>query len=118
MKDSVKRSEAMKILRLLPLFITFLTAPLGVTPLSAEDASLTFSKQLVIHRVSKGEELHLLAGYYLLNAREWDKIYKWNSGLIKNKNLIYPGQELTVYVSKNWKPPYDLDKYVRSIGRR
>lgn len=108
----------MKILHLFLLSIIFFVDPLSITSLSAEDASLEFRKQLVIHRVSKGEELHLLAGYYLLNAREWDKIYKWNSGLIKNKNLIYPGQELTVYVSKNWKPPYDLDKYVRSIGRR
>ncbi len=75
-------------------------------------------KRLIVHKVQRGEELHLLAGYYLLNAREWGKIFDWNSDVIKNKHRIYPGQELRVYVNNNWQPPYNFDKYVKSIGRR
>ena len=54
----------------------------------------------------------MLAGYYLLNARDWYKIYNWNSDVIKYKNFIYPGQVLRIYVDKDWRPPYDLKAFV------
>ena len=73
--------------------------------------------KVVSHTVQKNEELHLLAGYYLLNPREWSQIYNWNRGVIKNSNLIYPGQILTVYVDSDWTPPFDLNVYVKSGGQ-
>lgn len=75
-------------------------------------------KNILIHEVKRGEELHLLAGYYLMNTREWGNIFIWNSDILNNKNRIYPGQQLIVYVDDNWEPPFDLDDYVKSIGRR
>jgi hypothetical protein len=75
-------------------------------------------QRFIIHTVKEGEELHLLAGYYLLNSREWYRIYSWNSHAISNTNRISPGQDLIVYVNSDWQPPYNLDEYVRSIGRR
>ena len=39
--------------------------------LKAETPSPEPGKRLITHIVKKGEELHLLAGYYLLNARDW-----------------------------------------------
>jgi len=75
-------------------------------------------RRLIVHKVHRGEELHLLAGYYLLNARDWGKIFDWNSDVIKNKHRIYPGQELRIWVNNDWQPPYNLDEYIKSIGRK
>ncbi|HSE83028.1 MAG TPA: hypothetical protein VLB01_00605 [Thermodesulfobacteriota bacterium] len=103
----------MKVLHIFLLLVLFLVAPLGAEELSPEPG-----KRRVAHTVQQGEELHLLAGYYRLNARDWYKLYIWNSDLVKNQNRIYPGQELVIYVANDWTPPYNLDDYVRSIGRR
>ena len=103
----------MKILQIFLVLLLFL-----VTPLNADEHSHEPGKRRVVHTVQKGEELHLLAGYYRLNARDWHKLYTWNSDLVKNQNRIYPGQELVIYVANNWTPPYNLDEYVRSIGRK
>lgn len=69
-------------------------------------------KKLIIHTVKSGEELHLLAGYYFLDCRQWVQIYQANMGTIVNPNKIYPGQQLYVYVENDWTPPFDLDAYV------
>lgn len=69
-------------------------------------------KKLIIHTVKSGEELHLLAGYYFLDCRQWENIYQANMGTIVNPNRIKPGQQLYVYVDADWKPPFDLDAYV------
>ena len=63
------------------------------------------------HTVKKGETLGVLAGYYMLNPREWRKIRQWNQGQIRGTR-IYPGQELLIFVNKKWTPPFDLDAYV------
>ena len=63
------------------------------------------------HTVKKGESLELLAGYYMLNPREWRKIRKWNPEQIRGTR-IYPGQELLIFINKKWEPPFDLDAYV------
>lgn len=103
----------MKILHIFLLLVLFFIAPLN-----AEEYSPEPGKRRVVHTVQRGEELHLLAGYYRLNARDWHKLYTWNSDLVKNQNRIYPGQDLVIYVANDWTPPYNLDEYVRSIGRR
>ena len=69
-------------------------------------------KKLIVHTVKSGEELHLLAGYYFLDCRQWERIYQANMGTITNPNRIYPGQQLYVYVEQDWKPPFDLGAYV------
>lgn len=63
------------------------------------------------HTVKKGETLGVLAGYYMLNPREWRKIRQWNTQEIRGSR-IYPGQELLIFVNKKWQPPFDLDAYV------
>jgi len=74
--------------------------------------------KVISHTVKANEELHLLAGYYLLNPREWSQIYNWNRGVIKNKNKIFPGQVLIVYVDSDWTPPFDLDLFVKTGGQQ
>lgn len=63
------------------------------------------------HTVKKGETLGVLAGYYMLNPREWRKIRQWNPSEIRGSR-IYPGQELLIFINKKWEPPFDLDAYV------
>jgi hypothetical protein len=105
-------------MKLLKITLLILSLLVFVSPYSRAEMAPETGKRIIVHKVGKGEELHLLAGYYLLNAREWGKIYVWNSDVINNQNRIYPGQELIVYVDENWQPPYDLNEYLRSIGRR
>lgn len=98
------------------LILSFL---LIITPkLEANENNPQYQGQVITHTVKKGEELHLLASYYLLDARKWHMIYLWNSSTIKDKNRIYPGQKLTIYTDKDWSPPYDLDEFLKEIGRR
>lgn len=106
----------MKVLKITLISLGFVL--LSFLYVDAEATAGEPGKRLIVHKVQKGEELHLLAGYYLFNAREWGRIFDGNSDLIKHKNRIYPGQKLTVYVDNDWQPPYNLDEYVKSIGRR
>ena len=102
----------MRVLQVLMLFFTFLISPLNAQELPPEPG-----KHIIVHTVKRGEDLHLLAAYYLLNARDWYQIYSWNADVIKHQNTIHTGQELLIYVDDNWTPPYDLDEYVKKIGR-
>jgi hypothetical protein len=106
----------MRILKITLILIGLIS--LSFSYVKAEVDSSEPGKRLIIHTVKGGEELHLLAGYYLLNSREWYKIHSWNSHVISNTNRINPGQELIVYVNNDWQPPYNLDEYLVSIGRR
>jgi len=102
----------MKILQVSLLLL----ASIRISPsLKAETPSSELYKRLIIHTVKKGEELYLLAGYYLLNARDWYLIYNCNSDVIRNQNRIFPGQELMIYVDNDWQPPYNLDEYIKSL---
>ena len=103
----------MKILQVLLLLL----ASIIISPsLKAETPSSELDKRLIIHTVKKGEELHLLAGYYLLNPRDWYVMYNWNSDVIRNQNRIFPGQELMIHVDNDWQPPYNLDEYIKSLA--
>ncbi len=110
------RNKPMKILQVLLLFlllVLFVVFPsLNAKVFSSEPEPGT---SLIEHTVGRGEDLHLLAGYYLLNARDWRKIYNWNSDVIKRRNFIYPGQVLRIYVDKDWSPPYDLKAFVNEM---
>ncbi|HLE25843.1 MAG TPA: hypothetical protein VI935_09375 [Thermodesulfobacteriota bacterium] len=103
-----------KVLKVSLFLLTILIIP---TSIKAETPSPEPGKRLITHIVKKGEELHLLAGYYLLNARDWYLIYNRNSDVIRNQNRIFPGQELMIYVDNDWQPPYNLDEYIKGLGR-
>jgi len=92
------------------LILMFFTAPLA----HPVDFPPEPPKKVIAHTVKKGEELHLLAGYYYLDCRQWVKIYQSNPGAIQNPNKLYPGQELYVIVDADWEPPFDLDEYVET----
>ena len=94
------------------LIITLVFLGLGERIAGAIEFPPEPAKKLIIHTVKSGEELHLLAGYYFLDCRQWVNIYQANMGTIVNPNRIKPGQQLYVYVDADWKPPFDLDAYV------
>jgi len=48
------------------------------------------------YSVKKGDTLSLIAEEHYGNWMKWQDIWKSNESLIKNPNLIYPGQKLTV----------------------
>lgn len=62
-----------------------------------------------MHQVQKRDNLHLLAAYYYGDARQWVRIFQTNRNLIKDRNLLEPGQMLRVVLSPGWTPlePYD-----------
>ena len=67
---------------------------------------------MIEHTVKPNEQLHLLAGYYLLNSRRWAEIRDWNPEKVTNPNIIHPGDVLIIWVAPEWEPPYDLDAYL------
>jgi len=46
--------------------------------------------------VKQGDSLSLIAKEKYGNANKWPKIYEANKDLIKDPNLIYPGQTLKI----------------------
>ncbi len=50
----------------------------------------------VRHQVIKGDDLHLLAGYYYRNPRRWKEIYAANRKAVREANVLVPGSLLTI----------------------
>jgi nucleoid-associated protein YgaU len=48
------------------------------------------------HTVQKGDTLSEIAKTYYGDANKWHKIYEANRDVIKNPDLIYPGQTFTI----------------------
>lgn len=78
----------------------------------AEEAVAEMSPKLIEHIVEPNQQLHVLAAYYLLNARRWPEIYEWNKDQIKNVNRVRVGQALNIWIDQDWTPPYDLETYM------
>ena len=48
------------------------------------------------HTVAKGETLGKIAKHYYGNASKYTAIFKANTGILKNPDVIHPGQELVI----------------------
>jgi nucleoid-associated protein YgaU len=46
--------------------------------------------------VVKGDSLSKIAKQFYGNANQWKRIYEANKDVIKNPDLIYPGQTFTI----------------------
>ena len=104
-------------MRVIQLFIPILAAAnLLMLPTYSIEFPPEPPKRVVQHTVKRAEELHLLAGYYYRDCRQWVRIYQDNAGTIQNPNKIYPGQVLYITVDQDWTPPFDLDAYVAEWG--
>jgi len=65
------------------------TAPAANEPTSTTSSSRTYV-------VVKGDSLSKIAKREYGDANKWRAIYEANKGSIKDPDLIYPGQELTI----------------------
>ncbi|MBU2951183.1 LysM peptidoglycan-binding domain-containing protein [Tamlana agarivorans] len=61
-------------------------------------ANITVADTSVFHRhtVKSGETLGKIAKQYYGNASKYQDIFKANSDILKNPDLIHPGQELII----------------------
>ncbi|MDO6759585.1 LysM peptidoglycan-binding domain-containing protein [Tamlana sp. 2_MG-2023] len=61
-------------------------------------ANITVADTTVYHRhtVKSGETLGKIAKQYYDNASKYQDIFKANSDILKNPDLIHPGQELII----------------------
>ena len=65
------------------------TAPAAVEPTATSGSHATYV-------VVKGDSLSKIAAREYGDANKWRTIYEANTDLIKNPDLIYPGQELKI----------------------
>lgn len=72
----------------------------GVAPCAAET---------VQHTIRSGDNLHLIAGYYYRDPRQWKKIWKLNRKSLKGPNRLVPGKTLLIETSpgEGWEAPYE-----------
>lgn len=61
------------------------------------------------HLVRQGDNLHLIAGYYYKDPRQWKRIWRENRGKVRNPHLLAPGTALRVPVGPGagWEIPYE-----------
>ncbi|MCP4399337.1 MAG: hypothetical protein GY801_18795 [bacterium] len=93
-----------------------------IKTISAENGDLppgaVYENGVVSHPIGSAEEnLHLLAGYYYRNPREWKRIYKDNRNVISNPNTLPVGQTLKIHVGENWKPLFSYEEWFRLANR-
>jgi|GEM_PF-1619323 len=71
----------------------------------------------VLHQVSSKENLHILAGYYYGDPRQWKKIYQANRSKIRNPNRLTVGQILRIPVPQDWSPRYAYNEWFQLATR-
>jgi hypothetical protein len=77
-----------------------LIALLPMTPLGARWSSAGLpdaqDPQDALHEVEPGDNLHLIAGYYYGDARQWERIWRENREQVPNPNLLERGTLLRI----------------------
>ena len=61
------------------------------------------------HAVRAGDNLHLIAGYYYRDPRQWRKVWQLNRASVKRPSQLVPGRTLRVEVTPGltWEIPYE-----------
>jgi nucleoid-associated protein YgaU len=76
--------------------VVLLVAAVGIEAAPALAEEMAAEGEVIEHRVRKGDNLSLLAGYYYRNPRLWKKIYRANSGDVADPNVLFPGGVLKI----------------------
>jgi nucleoid-associated protein YgaU len=63
---------------------------------TAPDAAGAAPPKVETYTVQKGDSLSKIAKHVYGNANEWKKIFEANRDIIKNPDLIHPGQTLKI----------------------
>jgi nucleoid-associated protein YgaU len=77
-------------------------------PGNAEAGAAGSMGETVEHEVIKGDNLHLLAGYYYRDPRQWKRVFDRNQDIITDANVILPGTVLKIETepARQWNIPY------------
>jgi len=77
--------------------------------LSLAPAPARCAAQTVEHTIRSGDNLHLIAGYYYGNPRQWQRIWKTNRKNLGGPNRLVPGIILRIEGSSDegWPGSYD-----------
>jgi len=77
--------------------------------LSLAPAPARCATQAIEHTIRSGDNLHLIAGYYYGNPREWKRVWKSNRKHLARPNRLQPGRVLRVEGSsgKGWQGTYE-----------
>ena len=70
----------------------------------------------ILHEVERGQDLHLIAGYYYGDARQWERIWQANRGVVRNPNRLRPGMVLHVPVDRDWKQGLSYAEWIKVGG--
>jgi|GEM_PF-744114 len=68
----------------------------AVTCPNLSHAAAPSGPQDAVHQVMPEDDLHLIAGYYYGDARQWERIWQANKHQIRNPNLIERGAWLRI----------------------
>ena len=74
--------------------------------------------QDAIHEVMAGDNLHLIAGYYYGDPRQWKRVWKTNRKALAGPSRLAPGKTLRIedFVDDNLLGSYD-DYRSRVLGK-
>ena len=102
--------------------LAFAQASGSLAPVDGDQTALpagaTYEGGVVSHPItSTDENLHLLAGYYYNNPREWKRIYNDNRKIIRNPNRLPVGQTLKIHVGEGWKPRFSYAQWLQTANR-
>ncbi|MFQ5559233.1 MAG: LysM peptidoglycan-binding domain-containing protein [Nitrospinota bacterium] len=61
-----------------------------------------FVPRYAIHYIQKGDNLHMLAAFYLNSPRKWETIFQANRNVISNPNRLVVGKKLEIPLENSW----------------
>jgi hypothetical protein len=102
-EDAGKEDDAMKGT------LTFAAALTAGCLVSLAPAPARCAVQTVEHTIRAGDNLHLIAGYYYGDPRQWKKVWSTNRKALARPSLLVPGKILLVEGSsgEGWQGPYE-----------
>jgi len=64
--------------------------------------------ETIEHEVVEGDNLHLIAGYYYKDPRQWKRVFDRNSSKLSDPGVILPGTVLSIKAepANQWTIPY------------
>lgn len=93
-------------------------APLPAKPKVTERPMISPLSMPSSHNVVKGESLWVISEYKDIykNPFQWPLIYKANKNQIKDPDLIFPGQTLTISRDSTYKEKEDAIRFSKTRG--
>lgn len=88
------------------VLVSLLGVGAGVPGSNAVAAAAAPGSQDAMHEVMPGDNLHLIAGYYYGDARQWERIWRANRDQVPNPNRLQRGTLLRIPEAEAPAEPY------------